>query len=183
MTGSGSSQPTPVPTGVSGVLPLSLISSGMSSGTPSPVTVTYAPGAMLPIPGAPVLPAKFVFNSADWPAQDKVHNTTSDEVQTWMQELNGFDIPSWMPTADGTCAGDPAAAAEASEHGWWTCGWTTRGMDITTCPKKLDWGVSASALMMARAAGLRNLSTTWARKIFWRPSSSFAHHSETSMTA
>jgi hypothetical protein len=66
----------------------------------------------------------------------------SDEVQTWMQELNGFDIPSWTPTADGTCAGDPAAAAEASARGWWTCGWTTRDTDITACPKMLDWGVS-----------------------------------------
>ena len=66
----------------------------------------------------------------------------SDEVQTWMQELTGFDIPSWSPTADGSCAGDPAAAAEASTRGWWTCSRTTRDTDITTCPKKLDWGVS-----------------------------------------
>ena len=102
-----------------------------------------------------------MFKSADWPAQDKVPDTSesplflawnaemsewpgaaSDEVQEWMQELNGFDIPSWTPTADGTCMGDPAAAAEASERGWWTCGWTTRDTDITTCPKKFDWGVS-----------------------------------------
>jgi hypothetical protein len=61
MTGSGSSQPTTVPTGANGVPPLSLISSGMSSGTPSPVTATYAPGATPPIPGAPVLPAKCTF--------------------------------------------------------------------------------------------------------------------------
>ncbi|KAN0121014.1 hypothetical protein V8E52_003602 [Russula decolorans] len=66
----------------------------------------------------------------------------SDEVQTWMQELNGFDIPSWSPTADGSCAGDPAAAGEASARGWWTCSRTTRDTDITSCPKKLDWGVS-----------------------------------------
>jgi hypothetical protein len=59
-----------------------------------------------------------------------------------MQELNGFDIPSWTPTADGTCAGDPDAASEASARGWWTCGWTTRDTDITACPKMLDWGVS-----------------------------------------
>ena len=83
-----------------------------------------------------------MFNGADWPAQDKVSDTTSDEVQTWMQELNGFDTPSWTPTANGTCVGDPAAAAEASERGWWTCSWTTRDTDITTRPKKLDWGIS-----------------------------------------
>ncbi|KAH9983935.1 hypothetical protein BJV77DRAFT_1040509 [Russula vinacea] len=141
MTGSGSGS-TPVPTGPNGVPPLSLISSGMPTGTPSPVATTYTPGATPPISGAPVLPAQFMFNSADWPTQDKIPDTTSDEVQTWMQELNGFDIPSWTPTADGTCAGDPAAAAEASARGWWTCGWTTRDTDITACPKMLDWGVS-----------------------------------------
>jgi len=59
-----------------------------------------------------------------------------------MQELNGFDIPTWSPTADGTCLGDPAAAVEASERGWWTCGWTTRDTDIVACPKPMDWGVS-----------------------------------------
>jgi hypothetical protein len=189
MTGSGSSQPTPVvpvPAGANGVPALSLISSGMPSGTPSPVVSTYAPGATPSFPGGPALPAqcKFlpfvsspacssacrswcwilvVFSSADWPTQDKVPDTceshffwrafswprdaeifgaASDDVQTWMQELNGFDIPSWSPTADGSCAGDPAAAAEASTRGWWTCSRTTRDTDITACPKKLDWGVS-----------------------------------------
>ena len=68
--------------------------------------------------------------------------TDSPEVENWMEELNGFDIPSWSPTADGTCVGDPAAAAEASERGWWTCGRTTRDTDITACPKQMDWGVS-----------------------------------------
>ena len=62
MTGSGSSQSTPVPTGTNGVPPLSLISSGMPPGTPSPVAATYAPGATPPIPGAPVLPAKCTFH-------------------------------------------------------------------------------------------------------------------------
>jgi hypothetical protein len=64
------------------------------------------------------------------------------EVQEWMGELEGFDIPSWAPTADGTCAGDPAAAAHASDRGWWSCGRYTRATDITACPKPLDWGVS-----------------------------------------
>jgi hypothetical protein len=66
----------------------------------------------------------------------------SPEVQEWMQELDGFDIPTWSPTVDGTCAGDPAAAAQASLRGWWTCGRTTRDTDITECPKQYDWGVS-----------------------------------------
>ena len=59
-----------------------------------------------------------------------------------MQELVGFDIPDWSPTADGTCAGDPAAAAESKARGWWTCGGFTRDTDITACPKVYDWGVS-----------------------------------------
>jgi hypothetical protein len=53
--------PTPVvsvpPDGQNGVPPLSLISFGMSTGTPSPVASSYAPGATPPISGAPVLPA------------------------------------------------------------------------------------------------------------------------------
>lgn len=59
-----------------------------------------------------------------------------------MQELAGFDIPDWSPTADGTCVGDPAAAAESKARGWWTCGGFTRDTDITACPKVYDWGVS-----------------------------------------
>lgn len=102
MTGSGSSQPTPVvsvPAGANGVPALSLISSGMSSGTPSPVVSTYAPGATPTFPGGPALPAQckllplvsspacssacrswcsilVTFNSGDWPAQDKVPDTS-----------------------------------------------------------------------------------------------------------
>lgn len=102
MTGSGSSQPTPVvsvPAGANGIPALSLLSSGMPSGTPSPIVSTYAPGATPSFPGGPALPAqcKFlplisspdcssacrsscwilvVFNSADWPAQDKVPDTS-----------------------------------------------------------------------------------------------------------
>src|SRR6266702_1386866 len=66
----------------------------------------------------------------------------SPEVQQWIQELEGFDIPDWSPTTDGTCAGDSAAAAEAKTRGWWTCGGITRDTDILACPKKYDWGVS-----------------------------------------
>ena len=63
-TGSGSSQPTPVvpvPAGANGAPALSLISSGMPSGTPSPVVSTYAPGATPSFPGGPALPAQCKF--------------------------------------------------------------------------------------------------------------------------
>jgi len=63
-TNSSSSQPTPVvpvPAGANGVPALSLISSGMPSGTPSPVVSTYAPGATPTFPGAPALPAQCKF--------------------------------------------------------------------------------------------------------------------------
>lgn len=59
-----------------------------------------------------------------------------------MKELEGFDIPNIPPTKDGTCSGDPAAAAEASRRGWWTCGGWTRSTDAVACPNKLDWGVT-----------------------------------------
>ena len=61
VTGSGSSRPTPVvpvPAGANGAPALSLISSGMPSGTPSPVVSTYAPGATPSFPGGPALPAQ-----------------------------------------------------------------------------------------------------------------------------
>ena len=48
------------------------------------------------------------------------------EVQNWMKELEGFDIPNISPTVDGSCAGDPNAAAQAAANGWWTCGGYTR---------------------------------------------------------
>ncbi len=107
VTGSNSSQPTPVvpvPAGANGVPALSLLSSGMPSGTPSPVVSTYAPGATPSFPGGPALPAqcKFlplvssllllarrlaadgwtvvVFSSADWPAQDKVPDTCEPRI-------------------------------------------------------------------------------------------------------
>ncbi len=58
-----------------------------------------------------------------------------------MKELDGFNIPDLDPTADGTCVGDPAAAADAANRGWWTCGGYTRSTDITACPDKFTWGM------------------------------------------
>lgn len=117
-----------------------------------------------------------VFNAADWPTQDQVPDTSlscfssfflvvlialvgTPEVQEWLTELDGFYIPDINPTADGSCAGDPAAAAQAALNGWWTCGGYTRPTgeftlyffspqvhdiilpDITACPDKMTWGV------------------------------------------
>ncbi|KAF8845053.1 carbohydrate esterase family 4 protein [Paxillus ammoniavirescens] len=122
--------------------PLSQITSGMPTPSTLPVTATYPAGATPPIPGVPTLPTPFVFISADWPPQDQIAPTTAEEVSEWMQELDGFNIPDITPTADGTCVGDPAAAADAANRGWWTCGGYTRDTDITACPDKLTWGVS-----------------------------------------
>ncbi|PFH51851.1 carbohydrate esterase family 4 protein [Amanita thiersii Skay4041] len=139
--------PTTIPTNIptptaSGIPPLSQITSGMSSQATQPVTTTYKAGASPPVSGAPSLPTSFVFKASDWPLQDKIPDTNSPEVQEWLKELDGFDIPTFSPTADGSCAGDPAAAADSANRGWWTCGGHVRSTDITACPDKLTWGVS-----------------------------------------
>jgi hypothetical protein len=48
----------------------------------------------------------------------------------WMKELEGFDIPNLKPTVDGSCVNDTAAAADAANRGWWTCGGHTRATGI-----------------------------------------------------
>lgn len=74
-----------------------------------------------------------------------------------MKELKGLNIPNIKPTVDGSCVNDTAAAADAANRGWWTCGGHTRSTgtlvsyfeetsvnlrsDITSCPDKLTWGV------------------------------------------
>jgi hypothetical protein len=65
----------------------------------------------------------------------------SPEVLEWMRELEGYTIPDIPPTVDGSCLGDPVAAADAANRGWWTCGGYTRATDITVCPDKYTWGV------------------------------------------
>ena len=76
---------------------------------------------------------------------DSIHltplNLDSDEVQEWMKELDGFNIPD-INVTDGTCAGSPQAAANAANNGWWTCGGYTRSTDVVACPDKLTWGMS-----------------------------------------
>ncbi|THU92741.1 chitin deacetylase [Dendrothele bispora CBS 962.96] len=116
---------------------------GMTSGATQALTTTYAPGSTPSYSHAPALPsASFVFSPNDWPAQDKLPPTDSDEVQEWLKELDGWDIPDIGQTADGTCVGDPAAAQQAQSRGWWTCGGWTKDTDILACPDKLTWGVS-----------------------------------------
>ncbi|KAL4061879.1 carbohydrate esterase family 4 protein [Scleroderma citrinum] len=122
--------------------PLSQITSGMPSQSTLPPTKTYSAGATPPISGVPPLPTPFVYRATDWPPQDQIAPTGSAEVAEWMKELDGFNIPDFSPTADGTCVGDPVAAADAADRGWWTCGGYTRVTDITACPDKLTWGVS-----------------------------------------
>jgi len=79
---------------------------------------------------------------AGWPKGDKVPDTNSPEVKEWLKELEGWTIPNIPQTKDSTCLGDPAAAANAKQNGWWTCGGYTRSTDIVACPTKLDWGLS-----------------------------------------
>ncbi|KAE9398546.1 glycoside hydrolase/deacetylase [Gymnopus androsaceus JB14] len=137
-----SSTPTSATWGTS-YPPMSEISLGMPSGVTEAVTTTYAAGASPTYySGAEPLPTPFVFISADWPAQDKLPDTTSSEVQEWMKELDGWDIPDLSPTVDGTCASDPENAANAAARGWWTCGGTTRATDVTNCPNSGTWGLS-----------------------------------------
>ena len=60
-----------------------------------------------------------------------------------MKELEGVELPSFGPTVDGSCGGDPVAFAAAAERGWWTCGGHVRpDIDIVDCPDKLTFGSS-----------------------------------------
>ncbi|KAG6828835.1 hypothetical protein H0H87_000626 [Tephrocybe sp. NHM501043] len=106
------------------VLPLSSITFGMPSQATLPVTTTYSQGASAPVSGAPVLPTPY-----------------SAEVTEWLKELEGKNIPNIPKTVDGSCVNDTAAAADAANRGWWTCGGYTRSTDIVACPDKLTWGV------------------------------------------
>jgi len=131
----------PAATGT-GVPPLSSITMGMPTQLPPVISPTYSAGASAPVSGAPALPTPFVFQMSEWPPQDHIPDTSAPEVREWMKELDGFYIPPIPPTSDGSCAGDPAAAAQAAQRGWWTCGGYTRSTDVVACPDKLTWGVS-----------------------------------------
>ncbi|KAH7914609.1 carbohydrate esterase family 4 protein [Hygrophoropsis aurantiaca] len=144
VSSAAASASSPAGTGAVGtsIPPLSQITSGMPTPSTLPPSSTFPAGASAPIAGAPSLPTPFVFQAADWPPQDQVAPTNSEEVSEWMKELDGFNIPTFSPTADGTCVGDPVAASQAAQRGWWTCGGYTSVTDIVACPDKLTWGVS-----------------------------------------
>jgi len=127
--------------GVSGAIPLSQITSGMPSAPTFAVSSTYAAGAAPTYFPGPALPAPFVYNAANWPPQDVVVDPTLPQVQVWMKELDGYDIPDIPPTS-GSCAGSPNSTTYAQVNGWWTCGGYTRVTDIVACPDKMTWGLS-----------------------------------------
>ncbi|KAJ3510061.1 hypothetical protein NLJ89_g4884 [Agrocybe chaxingu] len=122
--------------------PLASISLGMPTKVPPTFTATFAGGATGPISGAPPLPTLGPIALSAWPTQDRIPPVDSPQVREWMKELEGFHIPDLRPTLDSTCGGDPEAAADAANRGWWTCGGHTRSTDIVACPNKLDWGLS-----------------------------------------
>jgi peptidoglycan/xylan/chitin deacetylase (PgdA/CDA1 family) len=138
-TPAATTTPPPLDTSTT-IPPLASISMGMATKAPPSFTESFAPGSTPSLSGAPKLPK--LADRSVWPPQDRVPDTSSVQVQNWMKELNGFNIPNIPPTKDGTCAGDPAAAAEAQKRGWWTCGGWTRPTDIVACPTQLDWGLT-----------------------------------------
>ncbi|KAJ6534641.1 carbohydrate esterase family 4 protein [Mycena vulgaris] len=127
---------------------LASLTFGMPTATVQTVTATATPGAAAPVSGAPALPSPaWSFALGEWPDMDKPIDATSAQVQEWMKELDGYDIPDLKPTTDGSCVNDTAAAADAANRGWWTCGGYTRhsyprDTDIVACPDKMTWGVS-----------------------------------------
>ncbi|KAJ7108882.1 hypothetical protein C8R43DRAFT_1043830 [Mycena crocata] len=135
----------PTGTVVAGVTipPLASVTFGMPTGVIPAATATATPGAAAPVSGAPALPnPAWSFVPGAWPEMDKPIDTTTPQVQEWMKELDGYNIPDLKPTVDGSCVNDTAAAADAAKRGWWTCGGYTRDTDIVACPDKMTWGVS-----------------------------------------
>jgi peptidoglycan/xylan/chitin deacetylase (PgdA/CDA1 family) len=102
---------------------------------------TFTAGATPPLSGAPPLPTIATINPANYPALDVVPPIDSPQVRQWLSEIDLSNVPNLSQTVDGSCASDPVIAANTSRC-WWTCGGCTRPTDITSCPTKLDWGVS-----------------------------------------
>jgi len=106
---------------------------------------TFAPGSTpTAVTGAPPLPNAALLAPSAYPSLDVVVPTDSPEVQQWILAVNtsGVAIPNLSPTVQaGSCAANPAAAADMSRC-WWTCTGCVRDTDITTCPDKLTWGLT-----------------------------------------
>lgn len=83
------------------------------------------------------------FAPSSYPPLDKPPPTDSPEVQQWIQEVaqSGVSIPNFSANVAGGCPANAAAAADSSRC-WWTCGGCTRSADVTTCPQKLQWGLT-----------------------------------------
>lgn len=133
----------PTVTAAAGVPALSQITSGMPVATPPPAFTTFAAGATPPVTGAPPLPSVNIV-ATQWPALDIVPPTNGSEIQHWIQAVQAANIPKNPQTKDGSCDSDPELVPNAGPNGtcWWTCGGCLRDTDISTCPTKLDWGVS-----------------------------------------
>ncbi|EJU03634.1 glycoside hydrolase/deacetylase [Dacryopinax primogenitus] len=121
--------------------------SQLTMNNPSPSTMalstTYQAGQQPTLAGAPPLPSATII-TLGYPPQDQVPPTDSPQVQQWLKELDGWNIPDIRPTINGSCLDDPEAAANATAAGncWWTCGQCSRPDDLTVCPDKYTWGVS-----------------------------------------
>lgn len=120
--------------------PLDQITSGAPIETPLTIFTTFAAGASAPYSGAPALPTINIVPTT-YPALDTVPDVNSAQVKQWLSEIDLSKVPNLSKTVDGSCASDPAAAADTTRC-WWTCGGCTRQTDVVSCPKKLDWGVS-----------------------------------------
>ena len=98
------------------------------------------------------LPLVSSFDPSIYPPLDKIPPTDSPEVKAWLSEIAGANIPNYAPTKDGTCASDPAAAAQAGASGrcWWTCGGCTRDTDVVGCGDKERWGLTFVSCSDAR---------------------------------
>ncbi|KAG8816292.1 chitin deacetylase, partial [Serendipita sp. 401] len=139
-------QPTPYPSGPAYDVPL------LASITPTsvdyasntlPVLATYTAGSQPPLSGAPPLPAYTIVPS-EWPDLTLVPPTNSPQVQEWLKELEGHNIPNIPvnPSVDCGAAENAAALANAGANGqcWWSCGNCVRDTDISQCKDEWDWG-------------------------------------------
>ncbi|QRV89070.1 chitin deacetylase [Ceratobasidium sp. AG-Ba] len=136
---------TPATASNNDIPPLEQITMGGPIQPAVPLPSTYTAGASPPLKGAVPLPTT-ALKIADYPPIDKVPPTDSPEVKQWLAEVAAKNpkIPLVKQTVDGSCASDPALAANGSATGncWWTCGGCTRDTDITVCPDKMAWGLT-----------------------------------------
>lgn len=136
---------TPASAANNDIPPLEQITMGGPIQPAVPLPSTYSAGATPPVSGAVPLPTS-ALKVADYPPMDKVPPIDSPQVKEWIAAVaaKNPNIPLVRQTVDGSCASDPAAAANGTAAGncWWTCGGCTRDTDITVCPDKLAWGLT-----------------------------------------